>query len=121
MSTCRIVRIMDLDPDPASAAGYDGAHSVGQTPTAVIGAQHEHGIVEMQIFQSGDRLVMILELADDFDAAGLERAERDHPEIAAWQIRMAALQRAPFPDGEPWPEAHRVFRQSDHLSGKDRT
>jgi hypothetical protein len=36
------------------------------------------------------------------------------PEIAAWHKRMAELQRAPFTDRIAWPEAHLVFRQSEH-------
>ncbi|MDQ1155160.1 L-rhamnose mutarotase [Brevundimonas sp. SORGH_AS_0993] len=120
MRTQRVVRIMDLATDAAAIAAYDEAHRAGRTPVAVVEAQHRHGIVEMEIFRAGHRLVMILTLAEDFDAEGLQRIEREHPELIAWQARMAELQRAPFADGEPWPVAHRVFRQSDHLSNKDR-
>ena len=120
MGTHRVVRIMDLATDTAAIAAYDDAHRVGRTPAAVVEAQHRHGIVEMEIFRAGHRLVMILTLAEDFDAEGLRRIERDHPQLIAWQARMAELQRAPFTDGEPWPVAHRVFRQSDHLSNEDR-
>lgn len=116
MGVHRVVRIMDLASDAAAIAAYDDAHRVGGTPSAVVDAQHRHGIVEMEIFRAGNRLVMILTLADDFDGEALQQVEREHPDLIAWQARMAALQRAPLADGTPWPEARCVFRQSDHLS-----
>ena len=120
MGVHRVVRIMDLASDAAAIAAYDEAHRIGVTPFAVVEAQHRHGIVEMEIFRAGNRLVMLLTLADDFDGAGLQRVERDHPDLLGWQARMGALQRPPLADGTAWPEAHCVFRQSDHLSNKDK-
>ncbi len=121
MTHIRVIRIMDLAAEAATLEAYDDAHAIGRTPRAVIEALHRHGIAEMEIFRAGHRLVMILYLAEDFDPAGLAESERTDPELAAWQIRMAALQRGPFGDGEAWPEAHAVFRLSDHLSNKEKT
>lgn len=119
MKRHRFIRIMDLVADAATMAAYDDAHMIGGTPGAVIAALNRYGIAEMEIFRAGYRLVMILHLAEDFDPVGLAEAERTDPDLAAWQTRMATLQRAPFQDGEAWPEAHAVFRLSDHLSDKD--
>jgi L-rhamnose mutarotase len=116
MTLHRVVRIMDLHEDAATLSAYDHAHAVGETPAAVVAALHRHGIAEMEVLRSGNRLVMILQLAVGFDPEGLAAAERNDPELAAWQVRMATLQRAPFADGAAWPEALRVFRLSDHLS-----
>jgi len=115
----RIVRIMDLAADDATLAACDHAHSVGQTPPEVIAAQVRHGIAELQIYRAGHRLVMVMDVTDAFDPAGLDAEGTVNEAIRAWHIRMAQLQRAPFADNQAWPEAHRVFRQSDHIKDSE--
>ena len=113
-NTRRIVRIMDLNNRPDLLQAYELAHQRGNTPTAVLTAQRRHGIAEMEIYRAGDRLVMIMEVTDAYDPAALDAETARSPVIAAWHQRMAELQRAPFAGGVAWPEAHLVFRQSEH-------
>ena len=114
MATRRIVRIMDLADDPATLAAYDQAHAPGNTPPEVIAAQLRHGIAELQIYRAGCRLVMLMDVTPDFDPEALDAERHGQAAIDQWHVRMGALQRPPFADGEAWPEAVRVFRQSDH-------
>jgi L-rhamnose mutarotase len=113
-NTRRIVRVMDLNNRPDLLEAYDLAHQRGNTPAAVLSAQRCHGIAEMEIYRAGDRLVMIMEVTDAYDPAALDAQSARSPEIAAWHQRMAELQRPPFADRVAWPEAHLVFRQSEH-------
>lgn len=113
-NTRRIVRLMDLNSRPDLLQAYEFAHARGHTPAAVLRAQRCHGIAELEIYRAGDRLVMLMEVTDDYDPAALEAESGRSPEIAAWHKRMAELQRAPFADGVAWPEAHLLFRQSEH-------
>jgi L-rhamnose mutarotase len=110
----RIVRVMDLADDPEVFAAYHAAHAPGGTPRAVLDAQRRHGIEELEIFRAGNRLVMLMQVAADFDPKALDAESARDPDIAEWHRRMAVLQRAPFADGVGWPEAALVFRQSDH-------
>jgi len=110
----RIVRIMDLNNGPQTLDAYDLAHESPNTPAAVLSAQRRHGIAEMEIYRAGNRLVMIMEVTDAYDPAAIDAESAHSPDIAAWHKRMAELQRAPFTDGVAWPEAHLVFRQSEH-------
>ena len=105
---------MDLNAGAELAQAYELAHQRGNTPSAVLSAQRRHGIEELEIYRAGDRLVMIMEVTDAYDPAALDAESARWPQIAAWHQRMAQLQRAPFEDGIAWPEAHRVFRQSEH-------
>lgn len=114
MTMRTIIRVMDLADDPAIWAAYDAAHLPGATPRAVIDAQERHGIADMEIFRAGNRLVMLMHVTAAFDADALEVAGLADAAISDWNHRMAAIQRAPLPDGPAWPEAVRVFRQSDH-------
>ena len=68
----------------------------------------------MEIYRAGNRLVMIMQVTDAYDPAAIDAESAHSPDIAAWHERMAELQSAPFTDGVAWPEAHLVFRQSEH-------
>jgi DNA-binding FadR family transcriptional regulator len=113
-NTRQIVRLMDLNDSPNVLEVYELTHRPGNTPAAVLRAQRRHGIMEMEIYRAGDRLIMIMEVTDAYDPAALDAESALSPEITAWHERMAELQRAPFADGVGWPEAHLVFRQSEH-------
>jgi L-rhamnose mutarotase len=113
-NTRRIVRIMDLNEGTEVAKAYELAHQRGNTPAAVLRAQRCHGILEMEIYRAGDRLVMIMEVTEAYEPAALDAESERSSEIADWHRRMGELQKAPFMDGVAWPEAHRVFRQSEH-------
>jgi L-rhamnose mutarotase len=113
-NTRRIVRLMDLNNRSDLFQAYELAHQRGNTPNAVLSAQRRHGIAELEIYRAGDRLVMIMEVTDAYDPAALDAESARSPEIAAWHQRMAELQTAPFADRVAWPEAHLVFRQSEH-------
>lgn len=121
MKRHRSIRIMDLKDDPETLSAYDRAHSIGQTPVEIVEAQCRHGIDEMEIFRIGNRLVMVLDTNEAFDPDGLEGERLTQDVVDRWHMRMIELQRPPFESGEAWPEARRVFRQSDHLSDKDKT
>ena len=110
----RFVRVQDLADDPAVFAAYEEAHRPGCTPTAVLDVQRRHGILDLEIFHYADRLVMIMTVSDDFDPAGLDRESATAAELVDWHRRMGRLQRRPGRAEEDWPEAKRVFRQSDH-------
>ena len=105
---------MDLNNRPDLLKAYELAHRRGNTPAAVLRAQRRHGIAELEIYRTADRLVMIMEVTDAYDPAALDAESERSPEIAAWHKRMAEFQKAPFADRIAWPEAHRVFRQSEH-------
>jgi L-rhamnose mutarotase len=105
---------MDLNNRQDLLEAYELAHKRGNTPAAVIRAQRSHGISELEIYRAGDRLVMIMDVTDDYDPAALDAETGRSPEIADWHKRMAGFQRAPFADHIAWPEAHLVFRQSEH-------
>jgi len=110
----RIIRVQDLADDSGVFAAYEAAHRAGTTPAAVLDAQRRHGILDLEIYRYADRLVMIMTVSDAFDPAGLDRESATSPELVEWHRRMGTLQRRPGQADNDWPEAHLVFRQSDH-------
>lgn len=113
MTTRRFIRMIDLADDPAQIAAYDAAHAVGNTPAEVLASQRRHGIVELAIYRTGNRLVMVMDVSDAFDPDALDRDAGSDPVLIDWHRRMGALQR-PLPGEGGWVEMACVFRQSDH-------
>lgn len=108
----RQVFLLDLS-DEALAAAYEDWHRPGRVPARVLEDIGASGIVSMEIFRSGDRLVMVTETQGD-DAP----ADRTgSPESQAWEKQMDRFQR-PVPWAAPgvkWQPADRIFDLAAHL------
>ena len=69
----------------------------------------------MEIFRSGNRLVMLMTTDDDFDPAAKAVVDRSNPDVVAWEALMDAFQqRLPWAaPGEKWVTARRIFSLED--------
>jgi L-rhamnose mutarotase len=101
---------LDLKADPDLMEQYE-AHHRAVWPE-VIDHLRAHGIVGMEIFRLGTRLVMFMETDDAvFDPQRMAAAERDSPRICEWEALMWRFQ-APTPwtpEGEKWTPMTRIF------------
>ena len=101
---------LDLKPDPDLMEQYE-AHHRAVWPE-VIDHLRAHGIVGMEIFRLGTRLVMFMETDDAvFDPQRMAAAERDNPRIREWEALMWRFQ-APTPwtpEGGKWTPMTRIF------------
>lgn len=107
--------LLDLKQDAALIEEYRRWHRPGAVPAAVVASIRSSGIEEMEIYQRGDRLVMMMKTGPDFDPAAKAAADAADPEIVAWETLMSRLQQ-PLPDaaaGEKWLPAERIFALSD--------
>ena len=107
----RQVLLLDLKNDPELIAQYEACHAPGAVPPEVVKSIRDAGISSMEIFRLGDRLVMLVEADDDFDAKAKAAADATNPAVIAWEKRMDAFQqRLPWAaDGEKWLPATRIF------------
>lgn len=107
------IYFLDLKDDPKLIAQYEDWHEPGRVPSAVIHSIRESGITDMQIFRTGNRLVMVVESDPQFDskrtAAGVE------PAVIAWESLMDRFQqRLPWAEpGQKWVPAQRIFSLQD--------
>ena len=102
----RLCFALDLADDAALIAEYEARHAPGAVWPQVLAHIRATGIEAMEIWRSGDRLVMIAEVADDYP-----RAVPEPPEIADWEALMWRFQR-PLPhaaEGQKWVEMRRIF------------
>lgn len=111
--TRRFIRMIDLVDNAVAIAAYEKAHAPGHTPPAVLASQRRHGIVELEMYRLGARLVMVMEVDDRFDPDALDREMQADSVLIDWHRHMSAVQR-PIDGQQGWAEMPCIFRQSDH-------
>jgi len=107
----RHVLLIDIDDEPDAIARYEDWHAAGALPPAIGVSIRQAGIVAMEIYRTGDRLVMVLDTREDFDPAAKAAADANDPAVRAWEQQMDGVQRplAWATPGAKWTEAARIF------------
>ncbi|WP_010187431.1 L-rhamnose mutarotase [Sphingomonas sp. PAMC 26605] len=111
----RHVLVLDLHDDPEAIAAYRHWHRPGGPPAAVTRAIRADGIATLEIWQVGDRLVMLMETTPDFDPAAKAVRDATDPEIQAWETLMDRFQRRLrfAAEGEKWVTAEQIYALED--------
>ena len=97
----RFCQTLELKDNPELIAEYRRRHSKGEVWSEVLKGIREVGILEMEIYIVGTRLVMIVEAPLDFD----------------WDTAMARL--ATLPRQQEWEDYMSVFQQAAPGSSSD--
>ncbi|MFA6118042.1 MAG: L-rhamnose mutarotase [Sphingomonas sp.] len=107
----RHILLIDLVDEAAAIARYEAWHAAGAVPPAIGDSIRRAGITAMEIYRTGNRLVMVMETSADFDPAGKAAADAADAAVQAWEAQMDQVQR-PLPwarDGAKWTLATRIF------------
>ncbi|ATP18390.1 MULTISPECIES: L-rhamnose mutarotase [Sphingobium] len=107
----RHVLLIDLADDAAAIAQYEAWHASGALPPAIGASIRAADVRAMDIYRSGNRLVMLMETGPDFDPAAKAAADAADPAVQAWEAQMDGVQR-PLPwsvPGAKWTAATRIF------------
>ena len=111
MPTQRFCQALELQDDSRLIAEYRKAHSrehfwkeIGEGIRAV-------GILEMEIYIAGNKLVMVAEAPAGFDWDGAMARLATLPRQAEWEDFVAAFQRCRpgASSGEKWQPMERIF------------
>ncbi len=105
----RQILLIDLVDEATAIARYEGWHAAGAVPPEVCADIRESGVVEMEIYRTGNRLVMVVETAEDQES--MRGADLTIPAVAAWEKQMDGVQQ-PLPWAErqaKWTVANRIF------------
>jgi len=100
---------LDLRDDPELIARYRARHRA--VPNDVEARLLDAGVERMAIFNTGNRLFMVLVLPDGADPATAFSGLGDDPAYAAWDEEMRGLQ-VPVPSAKPgelWSVMDRVY------------
>lgn len=100
MNTNRYCFACDLKNDPQLIEEYKAHHAAGRAWPEIIESIKAAGIVDMQIYLTGNRMFMIMEVDDTFNAAKKAAMDAANPTVQEWEQLMWTYQQA-----LPWAEA----------------
>jgi L-rhamnose mutarotase len=115
MSRRRLVRALDLVDDARLIADYRNWHGPGSVWPEVLAHIRATGVLEMEIWNVGNRLFMILEVVEDFP-----RDVAEPVRVAEWERLMSTFQQ-PLSGGVPgekWIGLTRIF-SLDETGGRE--
>ena len=111
----RYVQTMDLKNEPDLIKEYRRRHSEGEAWPEIIAGIREVGILEMEIYILGSRLVMIVETPLDFDWESAMARLATLPRQQEWEEFMACFQdcNPTATSNEKWQMMERMFHLYD--------
>ena len=117
--TMRRCFAVDLHDDADRIARYRAWHRAGGPPAAVTAAIRADDVRELEIWLVGDRMLMILEQGDGYDAQAKTARDAADPDVRAWDALMRTFQKPlPFAPDRTWVEMERIYALSEQ-SGSD--
>jgi L-rhamnose mutarotase len=111
----RQVLLIDLADEAEAIARYEAWHAAGAVPGAVVNGIRAARVRDMEIYRTGNRLVMIMETDPGFDLADKAAADAADGDVQAWESLMDSVQRplAWASADSKWTPAARIFSLQD--------
>ena len=108
----RYVQFLEISEDPELVAQYRKWHSEGYSWQEVRDGIREVGILEMEIYLLGSRLVMIVDAPVDFRWSEAMKRLATLPRQAEWEALVSKFQgcRPDARSDEKWQPMERIFR-----------
>ncbi|WP_162415706.1 L-rhamnose mutarotase [Cyclobacterium roseum] len=111
---------LDLEDNPETIARYKASHQA--VPPVIEESIRGAGIQIMEIYLTGNRLFMIMEVADDFSFEKKARMDAANKNVKEWEAKMGSLQKSlPWAaPGEKWVLMEQIFSlgESQSSNGK---
>ena len=106
MNSRKLVRVLDLVDDAELIAEYRRWHAPGSVWPEVTAYIRATGVLDMEIWHAGNRLVMLLHVAEDYPRELSEPAR-----VTEWERFMSRYQRPldGTSTGEKWTPLERIF------------
>ena len=108
--TERYCLALDLKDDAALIAEYERQHE--RLWPEITESIRAAGIVDMEIYRTGNRLLMVVEAADGFSFDAKSAADEANTKVQEWETLMDTFQqRLPWAArGEKWVRMARIFK-----------
>ena len=111
----RLCFALDLVDSPSKIAEYEQFHQPGRVWPKIVDDIHAQGVEAMEIWRTGDRMVMIATVADDYPRARNVPPEYDEWESLMWTFQKALPHAAP---GQKWMPMTQIFDLGKQKGGK---
>ena len=107
---------LDLKDDPALIAEYETHHQ--HVWPEIIKSIKDSGILSLEIFRTGNRLLMIMHVNDSFSFEKKAEADLQNNKVQEWEELMWRYQQAlPIArPGEKWILMKKIFDLNQHTS-----
>lgn len=102
---------LDLKDDPASIAEYERWHQKENAWPEITKNILDAGIEKMDIYRTGNRLFMIMEVSDHFSPQQKKHLDERNPKVQEWERLMENFQQ-PLPwakEGEKWVLMQNIY------------
>ena len=102
---------LDLKDDEALIKEYEAWHTKEKVWPEITNSIRESGIINMQIYRTGNRLFMIMQTEDDFSFSKKKEMDDANDKVQAWEALMWKFQQ-PLPgskEGEKWVLMKEIF------------
>ena len=106
----RFCLTLDLKNDPRLIAEYRRYHE--RIWPEISQSIRDSGVEDMEIYQLGTRMFMIMEVNESFSFDKKAKADHLNPKVQEWEELMWKFQQ-PLPDarsGEKWLRMERIFK-----------
>ena len=103
---------LDLKDDPELIAEYEHWHKAENGWPEIKQSIKDAGITDMQIYRTGNRLFLLMDTSDNYDAQKKEQMDAINPKVQEWEQLMWKFQQ-PLPwakDGEKWVRMEQIFQ-----------
>ena len=100
---------LDLKQDDALIGAYEEYHK--NVWPEILDSIKQSGIEQMEIYRTGNRLLMIMEVNKSFDFEDKTTADAANEKVQQWEVLMWQYQQAlPFAKpGEKWVLMNKIF------------
>lgn len=100
---------LDLRDDARMIAEYEEHHR--KISPEILASIKEAGVERMELFRTGNRMFMIMEVVDGFSFEAKQRMDESNPAVQKWEALMWKYQQAlPFSKpGEKWVLMKKIF------------
>jgi L-rhamnose mutarotase len=106
---------LDLKDEPSAIAKYEALHKTVSAP--IIDSIRSSDITQMELFRTGNRLVMLMETGPSFSFEEKAHADASNPLVQEWEALVGTYQQI-LPWAKPnekWVLMHQIFRLTDYL------
>jgi L-rhamnose mutarotase len=102
---------LDLRDDAEAIAEYERWHRPGNIWPEIVASIRASGIEDMEIFRTGNRLVMVVQIPEYQDTSARHDTDAADSKTQAWETLMDRYQqRLPWAeDGQKWVPMTRIF------------